>query len=33
MAEVFAVSGGAERLCAMMTATCMAVVGRDGVSD
>lgn len=33
LAEVFAVSGGTEKLCAMMTATCMAVAGRDGVSD
>jgi uncharacterized protein (TIGR00369 family) len=33
MAEVFAVSGGAEKLCAMMTATCMAVAGREGVAD
>jgi uncharacterized protein (TIGR00369 family) len=33
MAEVFAIKDGASKLCAMMTATCMAVAGRDGVSD
>ena len=32
-AEVFAVSGGTRKLCAMMTATCMAIAGREGVSD
>jgi len=32
MAEVFAVSGGVPKLCAMMTATCMAIAGREGVS-
>ncbi|AMJ59275.1 PaaI family thioesterase [Bosea sp. PAMC 26642] len=33
MAEVFAVSGGTEKLCAMMTATCMTIAGREGVAD
>jgi uncharacterized protein (TIGR00369 family) len=33
MAEVFAVSGGTEKLCAMMTATCMTIAGRDGIAD
>lgn len=33
MAEVFAVTGSTSRLCAMMTATCMTIAGRDGVSD
>lgn len=33
MAEVFAVTGGSEKLCAMMTATCMSIAGRKGVSD
>ena len=33
LAEVFAVSDGREKLCAMMTATCMAISGREGVSD
>jgi uncharacterized protein (TIGR00369 family) len=33
LAEVFAVRDGAEKLCAMLTATCMAVGGREGVSD
>src|SRR6478735_8352954 len=32
-AEVFALKDGAARLCAMMTATCMTIAGRDGVSD
>jgi uncharacterized protein (TIGR00369 family) len=32
-AEVFAVSGGARKLCAMMTATCMTIGGREGVAD
>jgi uncharacterized protein (TIGR00369 family) len=31
--EVFAVSGGEEKLVALLTATMMAVVGRDGISD
>ena len=33
MAEVFAVSDGVPKLCAMLTATCMTVAGREGVSD
>lgn len=33
MAEVFALKDGTLRLCAMMTATCMTIAGRDGVSD
>jgi uncharacterized protein (TIGR00369 family) len=33
MAEVFAVTGSTSKLCALMTATCMAIAGRDGVSD
>jgi len=33
MAEVFAINDGAAKLCAMMTATCMTIAGRDGVSD
>ena len=33
LAEVFAVRDGDEKLCAMLTATCMAVGGREGVSD
>ena len=32
-AEVFAVSGGTRKLCAMMTATCMTIAGREGVAD
>ncbi|WP_332694265.1 PaaI family thioesterase [Bosea sp. (in: a-proteobacteria)] len=32
-AEVFSVSGGVRKLCAMMTATCMAVANREGVTD
>ena len=32
-AEVFAASGGQEKLIALLTATLMAVEGRDGVSD
>lgn len=32
-AEVFALKDGAARLCAMMTATCMTIAGREGVSD
>ncbi|AOO84441.1 PaaI family thioesterase [Bosea vaviloviae] len=33
MAEVFAISGGVPKLCAMLTATCMTIAGREGVSD
>lgn len=33
LAEVFAVTDGTPKLCAMMTATCMTIAGRDGVSD
>ncbi len=33
MAEVFCVTGGAPKLCAMLSATCMTIAGRDGVSD
>jgi len=33
MAEVFAVSDGVPKLCALLTATCMAISGREGVSD
>ena len=32
-ADVFAVNGGAERLIAHLTATLMAITGRDGVVD
>lgn len=32
-AEVFAESGGQEKLIALLTATLMAVPGRDGISD
>lgn len=32
-AEVFAQSGGQEKLIALLTATMMAVKGRDGISD
>lgn len=32
-AEVFAVSGGQEKLIALLTATLMTVKGRDGISD
>jgi uncharacterized protein (TIGR00369 family) len=32
-AEVFAISAGAEKLCAMMTATCMTMAGREGIAD
>ncbi len=32
-AEVFAVSGGVDKLVAFLTATLMAVEGRDGISD
>jgi len=33
MAEVFAVTGGKPKLCAMLTATLMTIVAREGVSD
>jgi uncharacterized protein (TIGR00369 family) len=33
LAEVFAVANGAPKLCAMLTATCMSIAGRDGVAD
>lgn len=33
MAEVFAEANGASKLCALLTATCMTIAGRDGVSD
>lgn len=33
LAEVFAIKDGAPKLCAMMTATCMTIAGRDSVSD
>lgn len=33
MAEVFAIRGDSQKLCAVMTATCMSVAGRDGVAD
>lgn len=33
MAEVFAEANGVSKLCALMTATCMTIAGRDGVSD
>ncbi|MFC5419717.1 PaaI family thioesterase [Bosea eneae] len=33
MAEVFAVTDGKPKLCAMLTATLMAIVAREGVSD
>lgn len=33
MAEVFAITGDSSKLCAVMTATCMSVAGRDGVAD
>jgi uncharacterized protein (TIGR00369 family) len=33
MAEVFAITGDSRKLCAVMTATCMSVAGRDGVAD
>ncbi len=32
-AEVFAVGNGAERLVALLTATMMAMTGRDGIGD
>jgi uncharacterized protein (TIGR00369 family) len=33
MAEVFAEANGTSKLCALLTATCMTIAGRDGVSD
>ncbi|CAN7600560.1 PaaI family thioesterase [Bosea sp. LjRoot90] len=33
MAEVFAVTAGKAKLCAMLTATCMMIVAREDVSD
>jgi len=33
MAEVFAVTAGKAKLCAMLTATCMTIAARAGVSD
>ncbi len=33
MTEVFAVSAGAEKLCALLTATLMRIEGRDGVAN
>ena len=33
MAEVFSVTGAAPKLCAVLSATCMTIAGRDGVSD
>lgn len=33
MAEVFALTDGKPKLCAMLTATLMAIVAREGVSD
>lgn len=33
LSEVYALEGGRERLCAMLTATLMTVEGRDGVAD
>jgi uncharacterized protein (TIGR00369 family) len=33
LTEVFAVSEGREKLCAMLTATLMSIEGRDGVAD
>lgn len=33
LSEVFAVREGQEKLCAMLTATLMTVVGRDGIAD
>jgi len=33
MAEVFAVTDGKPKLCAMLTATLMAITAREGVSD
>lgn len=33
LSEVYAVSGGSEKLCAFLTATLMTIEGREGVSD
>lgn len=33
MAEIFAVSNGTTKLCALMTATLMTITGREGVVD
>jgi uncharacterized protein (TIGR00369 family) len=33
LTEVFAVTGGHEKLCAMLTATLMTIAGRDDVAD
>lgn len=33
MAKVFAITQGKSKLCAMMTATCMTIAARDGVTD
>lgn len=33
MAEVFAVTGGKPKLCAMLTATLMAIAAREGITD
>ncbi len=33
MSEVFAVTDGHEKLCALLTATLMTIEGRDGVAD
>lgn len=32
-AEVFAITGGQEKLIALLTATLIVVEGRDGISD
>jgi uncharacterized protein (TIGR00369 family) len=32
-AEVFAVKGGQEKLCALLTASLMTIEGRDGIAD
>jgi len=32
-ADVFAISGGQEKLIALLTATLMTIKGRDGISD
>lgn len=33
MAEVFAFAAGKPKLCALLTATCMTIAAREGVSD
>lgn len=33
MTEIFAISAGAEKLCALLTATLMRIEGRDGVAN